>query len=348
MNEKQSSACADASSPAGSAASGQNSDFSFSVDKYALLKDLYGDRYVEYRRRWSPDCDEGPTEFPLEIDLVINDVCNLRCGICPVEERNKSGGHRMSAEILERVRSEAVEHGACSMDLSGMEPFLYPDTFLETVAMAKKTPIMDFFIHTNGTRFTDATLDAVVDPRVTTLNVSIDAATRETYGAVRGGNDFDRIRRGLEQIAELKEKRGTVFPLVQLSFVVNPLNHHEKHLFEENWRGLAQSYQYQSYLWNKGVNLEPTDEFVPSIRPPCREPDIRCLVAPNGDVYPCCTGFKEELRLGNILESTLYEMWHGEKAASIRRFLKGEGEMNYRDCSVCLRSVYVLRDGCPH
>jgi cyclic pyranopterin phosphate synthase len=51
----------------------------------------------------------------------------------------------------------------------------------------------------------------------------------------------------------------------------------------------------------------------------CPEPFFNWQIDLNGDVYPCCPlGLPKSLSVGNVNESTIVEMWNGEKARQLR------------------------------
>lgn len=323
--------------------SGYSTSFVFKQDKYPLLKELYGERYVEYRRRWSAGKTEEYPDFPLNIDIVPNEACNLRCVICPLTEKQRSGRGCISGEILERIHREAVEHRLCAINIGGIEPLSHKASFLDVLKISKAIAPIDLMIHTNGTMLAGDVLEAIMDAGVTTLCVSLDSATPATYRAVRGKDYLPRIEQSLIRLAELKQERRSHFPLVQLSFCVNPLNFSEREMFVEQWQHVGQQFCFQQYRWEKGVNIEPTEEFEPIPEIDCDSPFLRCAVAPNGDVFPCCSSRNEDLILGNILETSIYELWHGDKMQGIRRSLKDRPDLRCKTCKACVRSFYDLK-----
>lgn len=58
-------------------------------------------------------------------------------------------------------------------------------------------------------------------------------------------------------------------------------------------------------------------------------------VVPNGDVFPCCVG-PDELKMGNIHEETVEEIWNGERYRSLRR------QMNERRYPEACRNCHHL------
>ena len=60
----------------------------------------------------------------------------------------------------------------------------------------------------------------------------------------------------------------------------------------------------------------------------------------NGDMVLCCTDYFKTMVLGNVAESSIYEVWNGPRAVKIRQdFLRGDFSENplCRDC--CIATV---------
>jgi radical SAM protein with 4Fe4S-binding SPASM domain len=54
-------------------------------------------------------------------------------------------------------------------------------------------------------------------------------------------------------------------------------------------------------------------------RRPCLDPWLNVVIRSDGGVVPCCTDFGGELVLGSLHESTMAEIWNGERARGLRR-----------------------------
>ncbi len=76
-------------------------------------------------------------------------------------------------------------------------------------------------------------------------------------------------------------------------------------------------------LSNRGGTLvhlpAPT---VTETRMPCYAPRDLCVVTVNGDVVLCCEDFKREEVFGNVLETSLWEIWHSERLVEVRHRLE--------------------------
>ena len=54
-------------------------------DVNVRLASILGERFVEYRKKWDlVNKFELQTEFPLYLEVEVNQICNLRCPMCPI------------------------------------------------------------------------------------------------------------------------------------------------------------------------------------------------------------------------------------------------------------------------
>ncbi len=167
------------------------------------------------------------------VKLCHDDSCNLSCPSCR-RHTIVAGKDRQAA--LDRVVQDFILPflvDTRQLVLSGDgDPFAskhYRDVLKAT---AEKHPRLRIGLHTNGV-LCDARAwdDCRLRGRVDSVEVSIDAATAETYDVVRRGGDFARLKRnlaflsGLRAAGEIKE--------LEFSFVVQARNYREMPAFVE-------------------------------------------------------------------------------------------------------------------
>lgn len=85
--------------------------------------------------------------------------------------------------------------------------------------------------------FTPEFWESISQNRYESIDVSIDAATRETYQKVRCNANWDRLRLNLDFISELR--RRNIFSFLSINFVVMKSNYQEMKDFVELGRKLG-------------------------------------------------------------------------------------------------------------
>ncbi len=145
--------------------------------------------------------------FGRTIDYVrisVTDHCNLRCVYCmpgpiqwlPHEEilRNE--------EIVQLI-DEFVSLGIKKVRFTGGEPLLRKGFFDIVKQVRSNHKDLEICITTNGILLENF-IDAIKKYNVQKVNVSLDTLNASTFISITGVNALDRVKRGIELIAELR------------------------------------------------------------------------------------------------------------------------------------------------
>lgn len=175
-------------------------------------------------------CPEGPKD----IMLAHDSTCNLACPQCrsdfhyaSKEERERldkfvqdflSSGMLKSAETLRVNESgDVFVSKSCRTLLKGLKKETYPNLKLQIITNGQLC---------NRKSFDDLNLWG----RLSFLNISIDAATEQTYRVLRRGGDFNRLLANMEFLNSIRIHEGEKFALL-LRFVVSAFNFREMPAF---------------------------------------------------------------------------------------------------------------------
>ncbi len=303
---------------------------------YELLTRRFGERFLDYRRRWRETSERGaPGDFPLSLDLAVNSGCQLRCLMCPLPGRPGAGAVRlMSAGLFGRLMDQAAEHRLPALTLGlGSEPLLNPRA-AEWIGRAGRAGLMDIRLGTNGLLLTPAVIEALVDGPLTRLEISVDAARPETYRAIRGGR-LESLERLIDLFLETRHKAGAETPLLRLSFLRLETNQGELDDFLRRWQGRADLVSIQEPIWFPGSALPRPATPGRSLAPSCGQPWQRLAVDHNGRVWPCCSWYGESLLPWNAAGTALADIWRSPELTALRRRLAGPASEHPPDCRRC-------------
>jgi radical SAM protein with 4Fe4S-binding SPASM domain len=162
------------------------------------------------------DTDDPP--LPSHLQVEITSACNLRCVMCLVRYRppvNKLAG-AMRPELFRKIVDELP--GLRRLTLQGLgEPLLSP-YLMDMIAVAVDRHVTVGF-NSNATLLSRRRAEELVASGVDWLHVSLDGASREAYGAVRDGTDFDTVVANLAGLVEAKRAAGSDTPWIRVVFV---------------------------------------------------------------------------------------------------------------------------------
>lgn len=170
-------------------------------------------------------------KLPNSLKIVFDDACNLACPSCRVDFiRNSPKIYNKSTEILKQM-DESYGRELKFVSLSGYGDPFYSTALFEWMCNFDKNkyPNMEVInIHTNAMLWNKLNWDKIqnIHPYVKSAEISIDAATPDTYHVVRKGGKWDLLIRNLEFISTIK-----TVDFLNFSFVVQSINYKEIVLF---------------------------------------------------------------------------------------------------------------------
>jgi radical SAM protein with 4Fe4S-binding SPASM domain len=308
------------------------------------LIDKFGERFRTYRSEWEKaGLGEGYLpEFPLFLDVEPEYKCNLRCVTCPHQDATKSPQYikdRMSPEIFRKICEEGKRYGLPAISVSNNNEGLMEKYLTDYIEIAAENGVMDIFVGTNATLLTPELSEKLLTTSLTRLLVSIDAATPETYSTVRKSDKFELVVGNTRDFIELRNRQGKSLPLVRVAMVQTSLNLHEAEQFTEMWTDVADIISLQRYIPFLGdSNVE--DYLIPRGREKsdfkvCSPLWQRMTIRANGDVIACCH-LANKLKVGNVLETSIREIWHGEEMANLRRIHLAGDYAKIPICKSCI------------
>ena len=145
--------------------------------------------------------------WPRTLTLESSFACNLDCVMCPrALSHFRSAAGKQSAillpEVFERVLPSA--HRFAHVHLTGWgEPLVNPHLADYIRRLSERGCEVSFA--TNGTLLNEAMAARLLDTGLNLINVSCDAATRETYERIRGKGQFDALVRNLKTFCALRD-----------------------------------------------------------------------------------------------------------------------------------------------
>ena len=187
-----------------------------------------------------------------EINFDFDRSCNLQCPSCRVEIINYLGVDRKRVDdTIRQIENEYSKDLQYLYITATGDPF-YSKSFRQFLINLepKKYPVLrNIHLHTNAILWTENMWKKMKGAQqfIRTVEVSIDAATKETYSKVRKGGDFDILKSNLEFITNIDSITKFIF-----SFVVQKDNFREMKQFVnfiESFDGLKGK-KYQTYFYD--------------------------------------------------------------------------------------------------
>ncbi|TFW31101.1 radical SAM protein [Massilia horti] len=160
------------------------------------------------------------TPLPRFVQIEPVGQCNLRCRMCPVQFR-PDGQHGPAAFMPYDTFRKLLDQfeGLAELHLQGLgEPLLHP-RFFDMVQLATARGIA-VSTNSNLTVLTEEQAVRCVRSGLSSIHVSIDAASAAAYEAIRVRARFDKVLRNLRRLVEARERLGSLLPRIPLVAVL--------------------------------------------------------------------------------------------------------------------------------
>jgi radical SAM protein with 4Fe4S-binding SPASM domain len=265
-------------------------------------------------------------------------TCNNKCIICAYVEQERPK-RTLPMELFRKALTDYEEIGGGYVTLTPLVGDIFMDKLLpDRMEFIRTAPgITGVGVTTNGAmahRFDDAELTQIVRG-FSRISLSVYGIEQEENETITRRTTFPQMIDGMRRIITFAEK--------PISLEFRLLNKRSKHyLFDWLWREVVPDMDEREFARKVRINSAITDYSnwgiydqknnpLPSdakwyafeaqqSRPQCLVPMFGCMVFSDGSVSFCaCDNFNNvpELRLGNIAEHSLAELYNSEQAAAL-------------------------------
>lgn len=301
--------------------------------------------------------DEAPAGRPYIYEVEPTNSCPYRCFMCPRGQgKMKRPVGFMPLQTFERILPQILPSQKMLRLHHFGEPVLHPELplFIRMTCDAGIVPL----ISVNPATLTRDLIIRLVDSGIGIVVFSLDSLRSERLHEIRG------IRKTAEYCLEMidtfisysRKAGATVFKVIQM--VSLTLNEDERDTF----RALKERYPeddvhvYISGNFGFGdielvrETCRGEETALLSDRFLCRAPFDDVVVLWNGDVVVCCYDHDGYNIIGNVNESSIADIWHGDRVRELRRQFLERSTTGMPLCGNCYAAPHtdtrpVLQNG---
>lgn len=273
-------------------------------------------------------------DYPKSVLIETCTHCNGQCGFCPHTFYRKG----KPVQYLEKERFITLITELAQFDVNRITLFCNNEPLIdqrmpEFVALTRKAiPNAEITLSTNGILLSESIASKLYESGLDVLYVSIPTLDPVEYKKLMKYS-LKRVLESLEMIARTSAK-SIIHIAVPETYAFN------RQAFVDYFgaRGIEMSswpIEYR-YSWNifDYVSMSADPARPPS--KPCDRPlDQACILA-NGDMVLCCRDWDSDCCVGNIYDSSIYDLWHSKKMLNLQQLII-QGEYNRigicKDCS---------------
>ena len=282
--------------------------------------------------------------------VETTNICNANCSFCGYRYMQRPK-RVMPWEVFEKAALEFARAGGGSINFTPTvgDP-LVDKRLIEKLEFIKGLPeITGSFLYTNGILLQRFDLDRLLKSGLTRLAISTFIGDRLGYERYYGKDKYDNV---VQNIVDVASRNRALGHPVQITLHLRVEGDKRTWQATEVYKTLAELIGEENidYLdvydaWGGlikkddipiGTELDEPQPVEVKKKSPCFEMYRRVHVLADGSVGVCvCVDLEGEIKIGNIEEQTLDEIWRGERLRSYRRRWR-DGELP-QVCRSCTR-----------
>lgn len=262
----------------------------------------------------------GAEKFPALVVLSMANFCNARCVHCvheqfPITRQRVKHVPHMPSELFKKIAAEVgARKGKIRLSGKG-EPLLNHD-FVSLVQYAQTVGAWLGLI-TNGSKLYPKTSEAIIDAEIGTIEVSIDAADKETFSKIRVGLDFDEIHENLLHAIKYRNKvKGST--KIMVSIIDQQLLNGKLDTAVKYWENIVDFVIVRKYLTYGKLSDESSGEAFIQDQSPCPFPFERLVIEATGNIPLCGYDLDGKTCIGNAWDNTIEDIWLGKELTELR------------------------------
>ncbi|MEW5984936.1 MAG: radical SAM/SPASM domain-containing protein [Acidobacteriota bacterium] len=266
--------------------------------------------------------------LPEIVQIESTNICNAKCTFCPRDDMERKQGI-MEMHLFRKVVDECARLGISHVRLHNYGEAFLDKRLPEKIKYAKQVGIPEVGVITNGSVLGEPVARAVVESGLDAINISLDAAGKQTFETTRIGLKYDKVMANVEGLVRIRREFGRSRPKLILSFV-RQNNSAEEQAFIDRWSAIADKI-HVTELHNWAGTLHSRSE----VSFPCYRQWLTFTVLWDGRVSLCCADFDGRVTLGDVRHASIEEIWNGDAYVRVRRaHLESGGPDICRQCDL--------------
>ncbi len=292
-----------------------------------------------------------PLTVPVDVSLELASVCNQRCGYCYHADQGKLPFKKgiMSYETAREILVSSAIHCVNSVKFNWkgeptLNPFFYKITTLAK-DLAEGSTFIDRIVNSNF-KF-DTNKEEIFQGlcNLTKVKVSFDSFVPEVMEKQRAGSIHSLALKNIDYFYNHPNRKDTQ---LVIQAVRTKLNKDEDIKFQANKRWPDAKVSIRDMVTGRVERdlSEYENRTRSDNRQSCIQAHARLVFNHEGKALPCCVDLYESMKLGDIHEMSVFEIFNSVAAKQLREDLKTKKAFDGSPCKTC--SSYESYKGYSH
>ena len=262
--------------------------------------------------------------FPKYFQVETSRICNSNCPYCAKNQWDKSVPF-MSDDYFNKIVDELKNYSEwinwVCLARAG-EPLL-DKKLTKRINMIKNAGIKWVNISTNAGLLSEKKGKELLDSGLDELMISIDSINPEKYEKIKVGLKFEKVMNNILAFFEQRNKINKN-AVIRIRAVIFESDHEEISQWKSYWDKIKMPqdriYMKKPHNWGNQKIVNNSSELTEDLYHPCILPWSTLHITSMGKITICPMDYDGQMDLGNIMENSLYEIWHNECLQQIRDY----------------------------
>jgi len=277
--------------------------------------------------------------FPKWFLIETVNRCNARCVMCGIDFKSKKTG-TMPDALFEKIAAEIGQHAGhvekVMLYLDG-EP-LMDKGLAGRIRTMKSVGVRNVNIASNASLMTAERARELIGAGLDEVYFTIDSVRKERFEAIRRGLKFETVHDNIVNFIQLRNELKPDF-MIRVQMIQQDLNRGDEEEFVEYWsRRLKPGDQVavqKAHNWASAVEVKRFGDESEVNNYPCIALWGTFVTHVDGEVGLCCMDSKDEVRLGNLNEQSITDLWTGPVMEKARQLHLGGRRHEIPICDGC-------------
>lgn len=286
--------------------------------------------------------------FPKTLWIEATNICNLKCPMCPYLSMTRPKG-QMALADFQKLLTECGRYPVKEINFQTFgEPLLHPQIF-ELIAFARRQSRAILIMHTNCTLIDAAMADRLLASDLDIIVLSLDSPDKETYEKLRDGASYETVMANVRQLLARKKERGGKGPRLFQQMIVMDETRDKVRKFYDDWKerlNAGDAINLKQYI-NFAGQVESREKPPEFSQLPCPLFFSSLMIAWDGTASPCCLDIDLKMNVGNALQTSISNVWHGAALNKLRRAVLVNDHDQLGFCQFCTGPGKVIETLLP-
>lgn len=272
--------------------------------------------------------------YPRVLQIETTSRCSLKCVMCPRKKMTRKAEHMSMATFKTIIDQSAGRSEVAILHLMG-DPLLNPEIY-EMIHYCRKAGIRTV-ISTNGMCLSEDASRKIFESGLDIIILSFDGATKDVFEQVRVGADYEKVVNAYRSFLGLQRNYSHKVRAV-IQMIDFKVTEHEKQNFLNLWKDANADVIIKPFTRWQGDDTDINSLSISNIyaleNNLCDRAWQWLTVISDGTVVPCCRDYDASVRLGNIDDASIEDIWNGRLFTEFRRD-HASGRSNIKICGKC-------------